>query len=258
MPFLSDLNVLRRLVFRPHSGPVHADWLNRFYRDQADDYDSFRKRFLKGREQLWETLLGSDADLHGGVWVDMGGGTGSNMAGFGEKLSLLKKVYILDLARPLLDIADRRIQAAGWTNVETVEADATAWTPPEGKADVVTFSYSLTMIPDWFKAIDHALHILKPGGLIGVVDFYIARKFPEGRQKRQSFATRSFWPAWFSCDNVFLSSDHYPYLDFRFQTERFTENKLTIPYFPLFWWKMPYYIYVGRKRSAGPNEERSR
>lgn len=250
MTLITDLKVVWHLVFRPRTGRVHADWLNRFYKTQADDYDSFRKRFLKGREDLWKSI----SVPKDGVWIDMGGGTGSNMAGFGDELASLKKVYILDLAKPLLDIADKRIHDAGWTNVETVEADATTWVPPEGKADVITFSYSLTMIPDWFKALDHALSILKPGGVIGVVDFYISRKFPDVNQKRQSFATRNFWPAWFSCDNIFISPDHYPYLNYRFETESFTGKKLTVPYFPAFWWKVPYYIYVGRKPAEEAQE----
>ena len=43
-------------------------------------------------------------------------------------------------------------------------ADATTFQPDAGKADVVTFSYSLTMIPDWFAAIDNALAMLRPAG----------------------------------------------------------------------------------------------
>ena len=38
-----------------------------------------------------------------------------------------------------------------------VEADAATFRPAEGQADVVTFSYSLTMIPDWFTALETAL-----------------------------------------------------------------------------------------------------
>ena len=45
---------------------------------------------------------------------------------------------------------------------------------PEGPADVVTFSYSLTMIPDWVRALEQAWALLKPGGTIGIVDFYVA------------------------------------------------------------------------------------
>src|ERR671911_700620 len=58
------------------------------------------------------------------------------------------------------------------------QADASTYQPATGPVDVVTFSYSLTMIPDWFAAIENALAMLKPGGTLGVVDFYVARKYP--------------------------------------------------------------------------------
>ena len=68
----------------------------------------------------------------------------------------------------MLKAARRRIAERGWKNVEAVEADAIQFRPAEELADVVTFSYSLTMIPDWFAAIENAWSILKPGGVIGV------------------------------------------------------------------------------------------
>ncbi len=88
-------------------------------------------------------------------------------------------MYVVDLASSLLKVVEKRAAQRNWNNVQAITADATTWTPPEGSADVVTFSYSLTMIPDWFAAIDNAMRILKPGGLIGIIDFYVARKYPE-------------------------------------------------------------------------------
>ena len=55
--------------------------------------------------------------------------------------------------------------------------------------DVVTFSYSLTMIPDWFLAVDHAWRLLRPGGTIGVVDFYVSRKHPDPGWRRHPWST---------------------------------------------------------------------
>ena len=66
------------------------------------------------------------------------------------------------------------------------------------------------MIPDWFSALEQAWRLLKPGGWIGVVV-----SMSQGAKKRaaQSLAqhawlTRTFWPAWFATDNVFLGTDH--------------------------------------------------
>ncbi|MBR5626520.1 MAG: class I SAM-dependent methyltransferase [Thermoguttaceae bacterium] len=243
MSSFSDLRVLYNLTFRPVRGKNHADRLESFYGNQADAYDSFRKRFLTGREELWHKI-GVTQDA---VWADMGGGTGFNLQFFGDDIAKLKKVYVVDLASSLLKMADDKIKNNHWTNVETVNADATIWEPAEGLVDVVTFSYSLTMIPDWFTAIDHAYKILKPGGKIGVVDFYISRKFPTGCKKRHGWLTRSFWPAWFSCDNIYPSCDHVPYLSRKFQEVEFIEREDPIPYFPIFWWKMPRFVFIGKK-----------
>jgi len=87
MGFLSDLKILYHLTMKPIRGKSHAARMESFYEGQAEAYDSFRKRLLKGREQLWQ-LLDVPQD---GVWVDMGGGTGANLEHFGpsiEKLTL--------------------------------------------------------------------------------------------------------------------------------------------------------------------------
>jgi len=242
MGFFADLKVLTHMVLRPIRGKDHAARMESFYSGQADAYDDFRKRLLKGREEMYQAVpWPEDA-----IWVDMGGGTGSNLEFVGEQIPKLKSVYVVDLAGSLLEVARRRVEDRGWTNVTAVEADATKYTPPEGAADIVTFSYSLTMIPDWFAAIENALTMLKPGGLIGVVDFYVSRKHPDGAMKRHRFCTRHFWRTWFDGDNVFPSPDHVPFLKNHFDPLHFGEYRAKIPYLPLV--RAPYYTFVGRKR----------
>jgi S-adenosylmethionine-diacylgycerolhomoserine-N-methlytransferase len=125
-----------------------------------------------------------------------------------------------------------------------VNADATNYQPAKSP-DIVTFSYSLTMIPDWFAVIDKAFEMLKPGGLIGVVDFYVSRKWPEKGMKKHSAWTRGFWPAWFSYDNVFVSPEHLPYLMKKFNPVIIEEWRGNVPY--MLGMKAPYYLFVGRK-----------
>ena len=154
----SELRVLVHLAVHPVIGDTHKARLESFYGAQAADYDAFRKRLLQGREQLVTEAL-TAAGGGGGVWVDLGGGTGANLDMAGDEVVMsFAKVYVVDLCGPLLKVARERCAARGWHNVECVEADATTWLPDEGrgKVDLVTFSYSLTMIPDWFAAVDHA------------------------------------------------------------------------------------------------------
>jgi S-adenosylmethionine-diacylgycerolhomoserine-N-methlytransferase len=241
MGFFADLKILYHLTLKPVRGKDHASRMESFYGGQAEKYDDFRKRLLKGRQELYESI---EAPANA-VWVDMGGGTGSNIEYLAGRLDSFQSVYVVDLSKSLLKVAAERFKERGWDNVKTAEADATRYTPEEGLADVVTFSYSLTMIPDWFAAIDNAYAILKPGGLIGVVDFYVSRKFPTDGHRRHRWFTRTLWPNWFANDNVFPSADHLPYLDRKFETVQLDESKSKLPYVPFL--RTPFYRFVGRK-----------
>lgn len=243
MGFFSDMKILYHMLLKPVRGDSHAERMESFYGGQANAYDDFRRRLLKGREQLFAALPKPE----NGVWVDMGGGTGSNIENLADEIGKLKKVYVIDLSESLLNVASERFDTRGWSNAVAIAADATKFRPPEGQADVVTFSYSLTMIPDWFAALENALAMLKPGGYIGVVDFYVGRKFAATGTQQHRWLARSLWPLWFATDNVFPSPDHLPFLRHHFEPVSLVEARNRLPYVPLL--KTPYYQFIGRKKS---------
>jgi S-adenosylmethionine-diacylgycerolhomoserine-N-methlytransferase len=104
------------------------------------------------------------------------------------------------------------------------------------------------MIPDWFGAIENALRILRPGGSIGVIDFYVARKYPAQGLAKHGWFNRTFWPVWFSGDNVFPSPDHLPFLEQHFKRQWLVEKRAKVPYMPLV--RTPYYQFIGTKSSS--------
>lgn len=248
---MSDLRVLYNLALAPFrkAADTHKGRLESFYAPQAGDYDAFRKRLLQGREEM----VASAASHHGtgGIWVDMGGGTGANLEMMGdEAIMSFAKVYVVDLCGPLLDVARKRCEERGWHNVQIVEEDATTWVPEEGygQVDLLTFSYSLTMIPDWFAALEHASALLAEGGHIGVVDFYVARKHPEDGMASHSWLQRTFWPTWFALDDIRMTSDHLPFLKRRFEQRELYEGLSQVPYIGLFLPKVPYFRFIGQLR----------
>lgn len=240
----NDLKILWHLVVARATGNTHEERLESFYQGQANGYDAFRRRLLHGREELFAALPAQP----GAIWVDLGSGTGENAERWGNRLGEFGHGYLVDLSSSLLKIADQRIEARGWKNISTVHADATKFLPPEGAADVVTMSYSLTMIPDWFAAIDQAYRMLKPGGTLGIVDFFTARKYPAEGLAKHSWFTRNFWPTWFGNDNVFPNPDHLPYLQSRFETVQLVQRFGKVPYIPII--RAPHYYFVGRKPLA--------
>lgn len=235
---VSDVKVLWHLLRgQPRTGD-HASRLAAFYGPQAADYDRFRERLLQGRRELIERM-----DIPAGASVvELGCGTGRNVEFFGERLHSFARVELVDLCVPLLERA--RVRAADWPNVHVVAGDATTHAPA-APVDAVYCSYSLTMIPDWFDAIDNALRMLRPGGTIGVVDFQVSRRDPSAGRVRHGTATRAFWRTWFERDGVFPSPDHLPYLSRRFTPQFVHEGLAAVPYLPGV--KVPWYLFVGRK-----------
>jgi len=252
---MQDLSVLFNMYVKPISGDDHKARLDSFYAGQKDDYDVFRHRFLHGR---WPMACAMPSPKNA-VWVDIGGGTGSNLEFFGKDgIKNFDQVYILDLCGPLLEVAEQRVKENGWEDkVTCVLGDACDQSqdgqegklPAAGTVDVITFSYSLTMIPDWKAAIEHAYNLLKPGGIIAVGDFTVT--------KQHSYFTQSLWPAIFSLDGIKLNTEHIPHLETTF---RRLACKVRRGGFPYLGWipfsQCPFYHFVGQKpggRVLGPN-----
>jgi S-adenosylmethionine-diacylgycerolhomoserine-N-methlytransferase len=235
---LAEARVLLALARGTSRTGSHAEQLQRFYAPQAENYDAFRERLLHGRRELVDLLPAAARDRV----VELGAGTGRNLEFFGARLDQLARIEAVDLCPALLDVARRRW--ARRPNVRVVEADATRYVPSH-QADVVYFSYALTMIPDWRAAVDNALAMLRPGGVLGVVDFHLPAPYDdEGILSRRARANR-FWRAWFAHDGVRLSQEHLPYLRSRLAAEVSVERAGAVPYLP--WLRVPYYILVGRK-----------
>jgi S-adenosylmethionine-diacylgycerolhomoserine-N-methlytransferase len=238
MNLLADARILYAMARGASRGTTHAERLQNFYAPQAEAYDAFRERLLHGREQLIDLLPVAS----GGRVVELGAGTGRNLEFFGSRLAHFGQVEIVDLCPALLETARRR--TAQLANVRVVEADATHYRPARA-VDAVYFSYALTMIPDWRAAIDSALAMLAPRGVLGVVDFYLPRlQDGEGRFSRRARSNR-FWRRWFAHDGVHLSEEHLPYLRGRLDCMACLERAGTVPYLP--WLKVPHYVFVGRR-----------
>ena len=235
---LAEARVLFALARGASRVGSHAEQLQRFYAPQAETYDAFRERLLHGRRELVDLLPAAA----GHRVVELGAGTGRNLEFFGQRLEQVEQVEAVDLCPALLNVARRRWADA--PNVRIVEADATRYVPAR-QVDLVYFSYALTMMPDWRGAVDNAVSMLRPGGTLGVVDFYLpAAHGGEGRFSQRARANR-FWRAWFAHDGVRLSEEHLPYLRSRLIADACLERAGAVPYLP--WLRVPHYIFVGRK-----------
>lgn len=243
MSFIAEVKTLRRIMFHKSSSSNHQERINSFYSDQAEDYDRFREKLLHGRQDFYQSIDIKEND----IWIEMGGGTGRNLEFLGEKIKLLKKIYIIDLCDSLLTIALRRKNNYGWKNVEIIKGDATQFQLQE-KVDIITFSYSLTMIPNWILALENAKRLLKDQGTMNVIDFYVAPQFQDLGFKNHSWWTRNFWPTWFAMDDVRIQPELPLYLKQHFRELSFNEKSGRVPYMGVFG-EVPFFTFRGARKN---------
>jgi S-adenosylmethionine-diacylgycerolhomoserine-N-methlytransferase len=243
---LGRLRTVMHATFAPIRGANHAERLDDYYRSQADEYDAFRPHLLHGRPELLKVLPIPE----GARLAEFGAGTGWNIEALGPARERCRSIVLVDLCPSLLRVARERIRRHGWDNVTVAEADVTSYEPDGGPVDVVLISYALTMIPDWFAAIDQARRILRPDGVIGVTDFYVSRPYPDADLRRHAWWQRRLWPAVFRGHNVFLSADHLPYLRRRFEAVHLSERTGPMPF--MLGLQPPYYVFVGHRGADEP------
>lgn len=208
-----------------------AERLDRFYAAQAKVYDVTRTRLLRGRRTMLQLSAQHLRDMRRQhpdkplVWIDLGGGTGWNIEQMAEyfDLSQLHAVYLVDLCEPLLEVARTRFRERGWKNVHVLCQDASTFTLPalgdEYRVDLVTMSYSLSMIPSFYATLDRVDSILHSEmGVVAVCDFYAAPPSRNDKGRGCHPLLRWFWTWWFSWDHVDLHPARRDYLEHRFGT----------------------------------------
>lgn len=151
-------------------------------------------------------------------------------------------VYLVDLSPSLLEVAKRRFERLGWGNVHVVCQDARSFRLHEhesmaraskevdqqvqivrdldekadvGGAELLTMSYSLSMMPEFHATVDSVSSLLDPRvGLIAVIDFFVqssvdyqSRNYTGGCINRHcTWISRVFWRSWFELDRVNLDA----------------------------------------------------
>lgn len=183
------------------------------------------------------------------------------MSEFLDVPNFFGRVYLVDLTPSLLKVARKRFDRLGWANVKVICQDAREFRLQDHEREsnldspavgLITMSYSLSMIPDFFPVIDRLFKLLSPGGLIAVADFYVqntdeiaTRNYTAGFYKRHlSYYSRNFWRAWFDRNEILLDSTRRDYLEYLFGS---ILNINCWKFEPRF---VPYYLWIGCPKGA--------
>lgn len=246
---LSDIKTTFKILFNRPKGTNHKERLESFYQNQAWDYDRYRKKLLHGKDDLFHFF----SDWSPQSWCDVGCGTAENLERAAKywDVSALKDIDLVDLSDSLLSVADKRVKDMGLKNASIHSEEAGSFlSGHREKYDLITFSYSLSMMPEWIDCLLFAKQALKPGGRIAVVDFYVGAIAPDEGEEQHSKFTRKFWPWWFQNDGVFLRENLVPFLKNLFGEEIFLESYGGLPFLRTL--QVPYFIFHGEKVLESP------
>ncbi|HTB02397.1 MAG TPA: class I SAM-dependent methyltransferase [Bradyrhizobium sp.] len=153
--------------------------MNRMYRWQRHIYDLTRRYYLLGRDRLIVRL----EPAAGATVLEIGCGTGRNLV-HAAMLFPEAQFFGIDVSTEMLASASQAILCRGMTDrIRISHGDGTAFDPQAlfGVAafDRIMISYSLSMIPDWRRAIEAATQRLAPGGRLHIVDFGNQERMPD-------------------------------------------------------------------------------
>lgn len=186
-----------------------------------------------------------------------------------------RAVYLVDLSSSLCEVAKARFERLGWKNVHVICKDARYFRLEDYEgtngrargynadnsegADLITMSYSLSMIPEFYPVIDSLAGLLSHQGVIAVVDFYVqnqvdywSRNYTGGAIDRHcTWLSRTFWRTWFEIDRVNLDGARRDYLEYRFGTKLSINQRNH-----MLGVRIPYYIWIGCSKESPAMEEK--
>lgn len=212
-------------------GDYDSPFVRQRYNRLARFFILFEWLFLLPRGIRRKAVSRLELELGGRV-LEVGCGTGRNLAHLVQAVGPQGRVYGVDLSEGMLREARELSVKAAWDNVRLIRADAADYTLPE-PVDGVIFSLSYAVIPQHREALKHAWGQLRPGGYVVIMD----AKLPSG------FLGKLLHPfvVWASRATVLGNPDIRPWDELRELTDDVVCEEVQFE---------TYYICRGRKQQV--------
>lgn len=127
----------------------------------------------------------------GDIVVELGTGTGRNLAALSAAVGPNGMVIGVDLSPGMLEVAQRKIAEGGLANVELVEGDMAGYEPP-ADTEAVLSTYAIEMLPNYAELVASLAERMRPGGRIVVNGLRHPDRWPDWLISAGSVLSRPF------------------------------------------------------------------
>lgn len=143
----------------------------------APRYDTFTRVFSFGMDRRWKTTLvgmAADAIPRRGKVADVATGTGDLAFAIGQARPDVE-ITATDVSSRMLALARARGERDPSHRVTVSAGDLSALPFTPASLDAVTAGYALRNTPDWRASIEELARVIRPGGHLFTLDFYLPR-----------------------------------------------------------------------------------
>lgn len=139
----------------------------------AGKYDLMNDLMSFGIHRLWKQFATETSGVRGGFRVlDVAGGTGDLAAKFAVRVGRRGQVVLADINESMLGVGRARLADRGIVgNVAFVQANAENLPFSEDYFDRVSIAFGLRNVTHIDRALSSMLRVLKPGGMLLVLEF---------------------------------------------------------------------------------------
>lgn len=145
----------------------------------SGEYDGLNRMISLGLDQKWrDNVVKMVADHEPGVVMDIATGTGDLVIKMAQQTSA-KKLIGLDISSGMLEVGKIKVEKEDLSSrVEMVVGDSENLHYEDESIDAVTVSYGVRNFEDLEKGLSEILRVLKPGGILVILETSVPTKFP--------------------------------------------------------------------------------
>ena len=162
----------RQLPSFKHSGSGKKEFVEKMFDDISSRYD-FLNHFLSlGMDIYWRKIFIRNLDIQNGkTLLDVACGTGD--IGFTILKSHKIKLINIDLSKNMLCIAKKKALKKKLCDIHFIQGDAEILPLENDSIDILTIAYGFRNIAHYENALREFYRVLKPGGILGILEFSI-------------------------------------------------------------------------------------